>query len=77
MVLLFLQSANAFVAGVPACSVLCAELESDSLIGDKNKVTGVAFGFGRSGRLAGIRATPVATLICVAVKFAIDVTFSL
>lgn len=41
--LLFRQSASAFVAGVPACSVLCAEFESDSLIGDKNNVTGVAF----------------------------------
>lgn len=59
--LLFLQSASAFVAGDPAWSVLWAEFESDSLIGDRNSVTGVAFWFDKSGRLAGIRATPVVT----------------
>lgn len=75
------QSANAVVA-VPPCSVLCAEFESDSLIGDRNSVTGVAFGFGfdRSGKLAGIIATPVdITLICcdVATFGGMDCIFSL
>lgn len=75
---LFLQSAKAFVAGEPACSVLCAEFESDSLIGDKNSVTGVAFGFGKSGKFAGIKATPVAILIGVDVDtFGMVVIFSL
>lgn len=74
--LLFRQSANAFVAGEPAWSVLCAEFESDSLIGDRNSVTGVAFGFGKSGRLAGIKATPDAMPIGVD-TFIIDDIFSL
>lgn len=75
-IVLFRQSASVLVA-VPPCSVLCAEFESDSLIGDRNNVTGVAFGLDKSGRLAGIKATPVATLIvCEVVTFAIDVIFS-
>lgn len=76
--ILLRQSASVLDA-VPPCSVLCAEFESDSLIGDKNSVTGVAFGLDRSGKLAGIRATPVvATLIgCVVATFGMDVKFSL
>lgn len=71
------QSASVVVA-VPPCNVLCAEFESDSLIGDRNNVTGVAFGLGRSGKLAGIRATPVEiTLIgCDVTTFGMDVIFS-
>lgn len=57
--------------------MLCAEFESDSLIGDKNSVTGVAFGFGKSGKLAGIKATPVAILIVDVDTFGMVVIFSL
>lgn len=71
------QSASAVVA-VPPCNVLCAEFESDSLIGDKNSVTGVAFGGDRSGKLAGIRATPVeiTPIDCGAATLCMDVIFS-
>lgn len=71
------QSASA-VDAVPPCNVLCAEFESDSLIGDRNSVTGVAFWLGKSGKLAGIRATPVEiTLIgCDVVTFVMDVILS-
>lgn len=71
------QSASVVLA-VPPCSVLCAEFESDSLIGDRNSVTGVAFGLGRSGKLAGMRATPVEiTLIgCDVATFGMVVIFS-
>lgn len=69
------QSANVLFA-VPPCSVLCAEFESDSLIGDRNSVTGVAFVLGRSGKWAGMSATPVATLIGGAVILGIDVKLS-
>lgn len=49
--------ANAFVAGVPACSVLCAEFESDSLIGCRSNVT-LEF----VCKLAGSNLTPSAIL---------------
>lgn len=66
------------MVAVPPCKVLCAEFESDSLIGDKNNVTGVAFWLGRSGKLPGIRATPVEiTLIdWGAATLCMDVIFS-
>lgn len=74
--ILLRQSASALVA-VPPCSVLCAEFESDSLIGDRYSVTGVAFELDRSGKLVGMRATPAATLIgCEATTFGMDVRLS-